>query len=341
MSESGAQEIERLSVAPMMEITDRHYRWMVRQIAPKTRLFTEMITTWALIHGRRLDLLDFDAAERPLALQLGGDDPAALATCARIAEDLGYDEVNLNVGCPSPRVQAGCFGVSLMGRPERVAECVAAMRAVVRVPVTVKHRIGFDELDAYEDMLRFVDVVAAAGCRHFYVHARKAWLSGLSPKDNRNVPPLRYADVHRLKRERPGLWIAINGGLRSEDEITSQLEHVDGVMVGRGAAEDPMSLHALERVVFGACSGLQDPMHVAERMVAYAERASVAGVAPRHVIRHALPLLQGRPGARQWRRAITEGLGAGRGPELLTEAIRAYRGGLGERRGSDAGVHVD
>ena len=217
----------------MMDRTDRHFRRLLRLISRHTLLYTEMVTSRAILHGDRERLLGFDPSERPLALQLGGDDPDQLSECARIANDLGYDEVNLNVGCPSDRVQSGNFGVCLMRTPERVAECVAAMRAAVELPVTVKHRIGVDELDRYEDMLGFVDVVAAAGCDRFTVHARKAWLHGLSPKQNRDVPPLRHADVHRLARERPELIIEINGGLRSLDQVDAELEHVDAVMLGR------------------------------------------------------------------------------------------------------------
>ncbi len=319
-----APVLERLSVAPMMDFTDRHFRWVARQVAPRTRLYTEMITTGALLMGSRTDLLDYNAEEHPLALQLGGDDPQALATCAKMAEDLGYDEVNLNVGCPSPRVQRGSFGVCLMGRPEQVADCVAAMKAVVRIPVTVKHRIGFDELDRYEDMRNFVDVVASAGCQHFIVHARKAWLEGLSPKDNRTIPPIRHDDVYRLKAERPHLWIATNGEVRRAEQVALHLEHVDSVMVGRAAADDPMSLQAMERAAFGTCEGPDDPLHIAALLVAYVERIARDGVPPRHAIRHALPLLQGRPGARVWRRTITEGLAKGGGAEVLRAAMAEY-----------------
>src|SRR5690606_27825851 len=205
------------------------------------------VTCAAVAHGDREQLLGLDPGAHPTALQLGGDDPAALAECARIAAALGYDEVNLNVGCPSDRVQSGNFGACLMREPERVADCVAAMRAAVELPITVKHRIGVDELDRYEDMLRFVDIVAAAGCDRFTVHARKAWLSGLSPKQNRTIPPLRYADVHRLERERPELVIEINGGVRSLDEVAEQLEHVDAAMIGRAAWADPWLFADVDR----------------------------------------------------------------------------------------------
>ena len=219
-----------VSVAPMMERTDRHYRVFMRGITKHTLLYTEMVVAQAVRHGPRDRLLGFDAVEHPISLQLGGDDPALLAEASKIAEDLGYDEVNLNVGCPSSRVQSGNFGVCLMGDPDRVADCIEAMRSAVSIPVTCKHRIGFDEIDKYEDMQRFVARVAQTGCDRFTVHARKAWLQGLSPKDNRNIPPLRYDDVYRLKQEFPNLVVEINGGLRVAD-IQSQLTKVDAVML--------------------------------------------------------------------------------------------------------------
>ena len=293
--------MEPLSVAPMMDVTDRHFRWIARRIAPRARLYSEMVTTGALLHGDRERFLSFDASEHPVALQLGGDDPAALAECARMAEGYGYDEINLNVGCPSPRVQRGAFGVSLMGRPQRVAEAVAAMQAAVRTPVTVKHRIGFDDLDRYEDMLAFVDAVAAAGCRQFIVHARKAWLSGLSPKDNRTIPPLRHDDVRRLKAERPRLWVATNGGIREPDEVARHLGAVDGVMVGRVAWDDPMSLIGLERAAFGEATGIDDPVEVAREALGYLDAQARRGVEPWAITRHLMPLMHGRPRARAWR----------------------------------------
>jgi tRNA-dihydrouridine synthase A len=329
--------MRRISVAPMMEITDRHQRWLARQLAPSAWLFTEMITTWALIHGDAPAFLEHDPAEDPVALQLGGDDPAALARCAKMAEDAGYAEVNLNVGCPSERVQSGSFGVCLMAHPERVADAVAAMRAVVRVPVTVKHRIGFDDLDRYEDMLRFVDVVASAGCDHLYVHARKAWLKGLSPKDNRTIPPLRHDEVHRLKRERPHLAISTNGGVRTVEEARAHLQHVDGVMIGRAAAEDPLLLAALERDVLGTAGWSVSALEIAERVLERAEREVARGVPGPRVVRHVLPLLHGRPGARAWRRRLSEG---DRGVVALREAIAALRPELSAASsGDEGGVH--
>ena len=222
----------------------------MRLISAHTLLYTEMVTCAAVLNGDREHLLGFDRAEHPIALQLGGDDPAALAECARTAAGFGYDEINLNVGCPSDRVQSGNFGACLMREPKRVAACVAAMRAAVELPITVKHRIGVDELDRYEDMVDFVDIVAAEGCDRFSVHARKAWLSGLSPKQNRTIPPLRHHDVYRLKRERPELPIEINGGVLSLDEVAAHLEHVDAVMIGRAAWDHPWMFAEVDRRFF-------------------------------------------------------------------------------------------
>jgi len=327
-----------LSVAPMMDRTDRHFRAFLRRITRRTLLYTEMIPIWAVVHGDGERALAFSPEERPLALQLGGDDPTLLAECARRAEDLGYDEVNLNVGCPSGRVQQGNFGVCLMGAPDRVAEAVEAMRRAVSIPVTVKHRIGFDELDRYEDMLRFVDRVAAAGCDRFTVHARKAWLRGLNPKQNRNVPPLRYDEVYRLKEERPGLEIEINGGIRTLAAVREHLDRgVDGVMVGRAAYDDPYFLAGADREVFAATGETAAPAptrrELVEAMVPYAERMVAGGDALHHLARHMLGLFAGRPGARAWRRHLTE---AARGPDaapavLLEAAARVPDEVLDER----------
>lgn len=296
-----------LSIAPMMDRSDRWFRVFMRAlVGRRPLLYTEMITTGAVLHGDRERLLGFDAEERPLALQLGGDDPGALAECARIGADRGYDEVNLNVGCPSERVQKGSFGVCLMERPERVAEAVAAMRAAVPLPVTVKHRIGFDDLDRYEDMARFVDLAAAAGCDRFTVHARKAWLTGLDPKANREVPPLRYDDVYRLRRERPALAIEINGGVRTLDQAREHLAHVDGVMVGRAAYEDPWALAGADRLLYGEPGAPPTRRRVVEALIPYAERQLARGVPLARIARHLLGLVAGRPGARAWRRILSE-----------------------------------
>lgn len=305
----------------MMDRTDRHYRFFLRQITRRALLYTEMVTSGAVIHGDRDYLLGFDPAEQPLSLQLGGDDPAELAECARIAEDRGYDEVNLNVGCPSDRVQKGSFGACLMARPEVVAAAVAAMRSAVALPVTVKHRIGIDDLDRYEDMKRFVEIVAAAGADRFSVHARKAWLQGLSPKENRTVPPLRYADVYRLKRELPGLQVEINGGIVRVEEAREHLRHVDAVMVGRAAYDDPFAWATADRELFGDDAVPTTRRRVIEAMVPYTERWCREGLPLKHVTRHLLGLFAGQPGARSWRRHLSErshlpGVGA----ELLLEA---------------------
>lgn len=291
----------------MMDRTDRYFRRLLRRISRHTLLYTEMVTCSAILHGDRERLLGFDPIERPLALQLGGDDPRMLSECARIAADAGYDEVNLNVGCPSDRVQNGHFGACLMRVPERVAEGVAAMRAAVDLPVTVKHRIGIDELDRYEDMLAFVDVVAAAGCDRFSVHARKAWLHGLSPKQNRDVPPLRHADVHRLARERPHLVIEINGGLRSLDEVAVQLEHVDAVMLGRVAWDQPWLFADADRRCFADPSSPPSRQDVvADYLPEVARWLAKGGPSPTALLRNLLNLYVGRPGSRRWKQALAQ-----------------------------------
>lgn len=315
-----------LSIAPMMERTDRHYRWMMRLLTRRTLLYTEMVVANAILNGDREHLLGYDPAEGPLALQLGGDDPADLAICARIAEDMGYAEVNLNVGCPSDRVAAGRFGVCLMARPAQVADCVAAMRAACGLPITVKHRIGFDELDAYEDMLRFVDTVAPAGCARFTVHARKAWLQGLSPKENREIPPLRPAEVWRLKAERPHLQVEINGGITTLDEAATHLQQVDAVMIGRAAWDRPLLFARADSRIFGAPDPAPTLRQLGEAMGAQAERWAAAR--PRNRRAHALkPLLNlptGLPGARRFRQVLTtEGLIEGARPDALPRALAA------------------
>ncbi|MEL7332566.1 MAG: tRNA dihydrouridine(20/20a) synthase DusA, partial [Cyanobacteria bacterium J06560_2] len=240
-----------LSIAPMMDRTDRHYRYFMRQITRRTLLYTEMVTSMAIHYGDLERLLGFTAIETPLVLQVGGDDPTLLAECARRAAEFGYSEINLNVGCPSDRVQSGNFGACLMAQPEKVADCIAAMMAAADLPVSVKHRIGIDELDRYEDMAHFVTVVSATGCQRFSVHARKAWLQGLSPKDNRTVPPLRYDDVHRLKRDFPHLQIEINGGFEALTDVKDQLQWVDGVMIGRAAYDNPYLFATADQEIFG------------------------------------------------------------------------------------------
>jgi len=295
-----------LSVAPMMDWTDRHERFFLRQISRHVRLYSEMITSGAVLHGDRQRLLGFDAAEHPLALQLGGADPVALAEAARIGADFGYDEINLNVGCPSDRVQSGDFGACLMARPEVVARAVAAMAAAVDLPVTVKHRIAIDEQEEWPTLKGFVAAVADAGCRHFIVHARKAWLRGLSAKENREIPPLRYALVHRLKAEFPALAITLNGGIATLDAAAAQLAHVDGVMIGRAAYQDPFMLAEADRRFFGEAAPALSRHAVVERMLPYVERQVAAGTPLYAIARHMLGLFNGQRGARAWRRHLAE-----------------------------------
>lgn len=295
-----------LSVAPMMDRTDRHFRYFMRQITRRTLLYTEMVTSAAILHGDRDHLLGFSPEERPLALQVGGDQPSDLAKCARIAEEMGYDEINLNVGCPSDRVQNGNFGACLMAQPQQVADCVAAMIAATRLPITVKHRIGIDDLDRYEDMANFVETVAAAGCQRFTVHARKAWLQGLSPKENRDVPPLRYEDVHRLKQEFPHLFIEINGGIKTLDQVQAQLQQVDAVMVGRAAYDNPYLFASCDRLIYGEETLPRTRHDIAEAMLPYIEEWSAKGLKLNKITRHMLQLFLGQPGSRAWRRYLTE-----------------------------------
>ena len=314
----------RLSVAPMMDWTDRHCRAFHRVLTARTRLYTEMVTTGAVLHGDRERLLGFSDVEHPVALQLGGSDPAALAAAARIGEDLGYDEINLNVGCPSDRVQSGRFGACLMAEPELVAEGMAAMGAAVRIPVTVKCRIGVDDQDPEEALFRLVDASAAAGVTTFVVHARKAWLKGLSPKENRDIPPLDYPLVYRLKRERPHLTIAINGGVAALDEVEAHLEHVDGVMLGRAAYHDPAIRGVADRRVFDPAAAEVDPFEAVARYRPYIAARLAEGVHLPAMTRHMLGLFTARPGARAWRRILTvEGTRAGAGLEVLDHALAA------------------
>jgi tRNA-dihydrouridine synthase A len=296
----------RLCVAPMMDRTDRHDRFFLRRMTRHTVLYSEMVTTGALIHGDAERFLRFDQSEHPVALQLGGSDPADLARCATMAVAWGYDEVNLNVGCPSDRVQRGRIGACLMAEPRLVADCVAAMRAASDTPVTVKTRIGIDDHDDYAFLRGFVETVAGAGCRTFIVHARKAYLSGLSPKDNRDVPPLDYDRVYRLKGDFLDLEIIINGGIATLDEARSHLTHVDGVMIGRAAYEDPFMLAEADRTIFGETGAPAARHAVVEQMVPYVDREVAAGVPLHGIARHMLGLFRGQPGGRAWRRHISE-----------------------------------
>jgi len=297
----------RLCVAPMMEWTDRHCRHFHRLLSRHARLYTVMITSGALRHGDVAKHLDFDrASEQPVALQLGGSEPEELAHAARLGERWGYDEINLNCGCPSPRVQRGAFGACLMNEPRTVADCVRAMRDAVAIPVTVKHRIGVDRQESYDFVRDFVGTVAEAGCEVFVVHARNAWLQGLSPKENREIPPLRHELVHRLKRDFPALTIAVNGGLAGLDAIAAQLEHVDGAMIGRDAYHHPYGLAGWDARFFGDPHPAPQRAEVEAAMVRYMEDQRRAGVAWPQVARHMLGLWNGEPGARRWRQVWSD-----------------------------------
>jgi tRNA-dihydrouridine synthase A len=325
----------RFSVAPMLDYTDRHFRVLMRQISRHSLLYTEMVVAQALHHCRieagrgeqqarqRLErLIGFDACERPLALQLGGDDPQLLAEATRIAADRGYDEINLNVGCPSEKVQKGRFGACLMAEPAQVARCIAAMTAASALPVTVKHRIGIDERDSYAELLDFVDSVAAAGARRFSVHARKAWLEGLDPKQNRTIPPLRHELVHQLKRDRPQLTIELNGGLQSLADCQHHLARVDGVMVGRAAYDHPLRWAEVDQQLFGVSNRpAARASDVVRGLIPYAEQWCSGGGRLWAIARHLVQLVEGVSGARHWRRDL--GLAAGErsaGPEVLARA---------------------
>jgi tRNA-dihydrouridine synthase A len=290
----------------MMEWTDRHCRYFHRQLSTRARLYTEMVTTGALLHADPDRHLQFDPAEHPVALQVGGSEPAELARAARLAARWGYDEVNVNCGCPSERVQRGAFGACLMTEPHLVADGVKAMRDAVDIPVTVKHRIGVDEREDYGFVRDFVGTVADAGCRVFLVHARSAWLKGLSPKENREVPPLRHAVAHRLKRDFPALVIVLNGGLQTLDAVLAELDHVDGAMLGRAAYHDPWLLADVDRRLFAQPGPVASRDEVVARMTDYLRREAARGTAPRHVVRHMLGLYQGVRGARAWRRALSD-----------------------------------
>jgi tRNA-dihydrouridine synthase A len=286
-----------------------------------------MITTGALIHGQRDRLLRFDPGEHPVALQIGGSEPDDLARAAAWGEQAGYDEINLNCGCPSERVQRGAFGACLMAEPDLVADCVRAMREVVKVPVTVKHRIGLDRDESYDFVVRFVDRVAQAGCNVFIVHARNAWLKGLSPKENREVPPLRYETVYRLKRDFPSLTIVINGGLRSHEEALSQLDHVDGVMLGRAACDDPWLLARVDSRFYGAADPIDDRVQALEAIRPFLADQVLEGVSARAVLRHVMGLFNGLPGARAWRRTLSDSAtlaqyGAGTLDQALARMLR-------------------
>lgn len=310
----------------MMDWTDRHCRALHRTLTARALLYTEMITTGAVLHGDRERLLGFDDCEQPVALQLGGSEPADLAQAARIGEDLGYREINLNVGCPSDRVQSGRFGACLMREPKLVADCMAAIGAAVSVPATVKCRIGVDEQAPEESLFELVDLCAQAGVTTFIVHARKAWLEGLSPKENRDIPPLDYPLVYRLKRERPDLTMVINGGIGSLEKVEEHLQHVDGAMLGRAAYHDPAILGQVDRLIFGEAGEDVGAMEAVELYLPYVERQLERGIHLAAMTRHMLGLFHGLPGARSWRRILTvEGVKPGAGVEVIEAGLNALR----------------
>jgi len=312
----------RLCVAPMMDWTDRHCRYFLRVVSPRARLYTEMITTGALMFGNVPRHLDFDPAEHPVGLQLGGSDPQALAHCARLGEAWGYDEINLNVGCPSKRVQTGSFGACLMAEPALVADCVHAIRDAVVLPVTVKHRTGIDAVEEYAFVRDFVGTVAEAGATAFLVHARNAILRGLSPKENREVPPLRYDYVHHLKRDFPNVTIVINGGIATHEAIAAELERVDGVMLGRAAYHNPYLLAEAEAYAFDASAHRRTRAEIVQALLPYVETQLSHGVGLRAIARHVLGLYHGASGARAWRRMLSDAtLLEGAGPELFMRAL--------------------
>lgn len=312
----------RFSVAPMLDWTDRHCRYFHRLMSKEALLYTEMVTTGAIIHGKG-DFLAYNEEEHPLALQLGGSNPVDLARCAKLAAERGYDEINLNVGCPSDRVQNGKFGACLMGEAELVAQCVAAMREVADIPVTVKTRIGIDEQDSYEFLIHFVDTVSTkGGCDNFIIHARKAWLKGLSPKENREIPPLDYPRVYQLKQDFPQLTMAINGGIKTFEEMEQHLQHLDGVMVGREAYQSPYLMAEVDQRLFGSDRPVMKRREVVEAMYPYIERQLANGSYLGHITRHMLGLFQSMPGARQWRRYISENAHKpGAGIEVVQQAL--------------------
>lgn len=314
--------LQRFSIAPMLDWTNRHCRYFHRLLTSETLLYTEMVTTGAIIHGKG-DFLAYNEEEHPVALQLGGSNPQDLATCAKLAAERGYDEINLNVGCPSDRVQNGRFGACLMAEPQLVADCIAAMKEVVDVPVTVKTRIGIDDQDSYEFLTDFVSIVSEkGGCEQFTIHARKAWLSGLSPKENREIPPLDYPRAYQLKKDFSHLTIAVNGGVKTLEETKEHLKHLDGVMVGREAYQNPYILAEVDQQIFGLDKPVKKRTQVVQEMYPYIEQQLAKGAYLGHITRHMLGLFQNMPGARQWRRYISENAHKpGSGIEVVEAAL--------------------
>ena len=317
----------RFCVAPMLDWTDRHERYLLRLISKHALLYTEMVTTGALIHGDKHRHLQFNQEEHPVALQLGGSDPKDMATCAKIAEDYGYDEVNINVGCPSDRVQHGAFGACLMAKAELVAENISAMQSAVNIPVTVKNRIAIDDMPEYETLHNFLQVVSEAGCATFIVHARKAWLKGLSPKQNRDIPPLNYELVYQMKQEFPALEIIINGGIKTIDECESHLINVDGVMLGREVYHNPFIMHDIDNRLYNdAASSIKTEFDILDLYIDYMRQQLEQGVYLKHMSRHLLGLFSGKPGAKAWRRHISENAyKEGAGVEIIQQAATNLR----------------
>ncbi|WCE29980.1 tRNA dihydrouridine(20/20a) synthase DusA [Vibrio sp. SCSIO 43137] len=320
----------RFSIAPMLDWTDRHCRYFHRLLTKESLLYTEMVTTGAIIHGKG-DFLAYNEEEHPVALQLGGSNVSDLAKCAKLAEQRGYDEINLNVGCPSDRVQNGRFGACLMAEPDLVADCIKAMKDVVSIPVTVKTRIGIDEQDSYEFLTRFISTVHEnGGCDDFTIHARKAWLSGLSPKENREIPPLDYPRAYQIKKDFPHLNVSVNGGIKTLAESLEHLQYLDGVMVGREAYQSPYLLSEVDRVIFGADTPVKKRSQVVEEMYPYIEKQLSEGAYLGHITRHMLGLFQNMPGARQWRRYISENAHKkGAGIEVVETALAKIPAELG------------
>ena len=316
------QQLNRtISVAPMLDWTDKHCRYFLRQISQHALLYTEMVTTGAIIFGKG-DYLGFNHQEHPVALQLGGSDPTDMTKCAVKAQEYGYDEVNINVGCPSDRVQNGRFGACLMAEPQTVATCIKTMQAAVDIPVTVKSRIGIDEMDEYEDLTRFIETVAAGGCDTFIVHARKAWLKGLSPKENRDIPPLLYDRVYHLKEQFPHLHISLNGGVKTLDDVALHLQFLDGVMIGREVYSNPYILAEVDKRFYADAHTVKTRAEVVMAMLPYIEQQLEQGARVWNIARHMLGLFQGQPGGRIWRRYLSEqGTKTGTGVELLTDAL--------------------
>ncbi|MYD75880.1 MAG: tRNA dihydrouridine(20/20a) synthase DusA [Gammaproteobacteria bacterium] len=312
------------AVAPMMSITDRHFRVFMRHVFPNSQLYTEMISTGAIVHGERTETFEFDPLEHPIGVQLGGSDPDELAFCARLAQERGFDEINLNIGCPSDRVQSARFGACLMVEPDLVARCVERIRDITDLPVTIKTRIGIDEHDSYEFLADFITKTAEAGCSTFFIHARKAWLKGLSPRQNRNIPPLDYHRVYRIKQDFPHLRIVLNGGIRSLNEIRDHLEHVDGVMIGREASRNPWLMKEISDFYFSAPSQVRgnEREDIVRIYMQYIEEQLDRGVALKRMTRHLMGIYHGQKGARSWRRMLCEdGPVPGAGLEVVESAL--------------------